>query len=364
MGGIEMIDKNLAVIASIDEKQYQILNVRSAPFSVYGLICGEPGEPFRRLPMEVAQNTNPGVLRLHTDTAGGRLRFRTDSSCVAIIARMPKRNPMPHMTILGSSGFDLYETIEGTYHHKGSFIPPIKRDGGFQSVINMGSQKMRDLVIHFPLYDGVNELLIGLDPDAQLQKGGSYRKIKPIIYYGSSITQGGCASKPANSYTNIISRNLNVDHVNLGFSGSGKGEPVMADYIAKQEMSLFVYDYDHNAPDTEYLEKTHEAFFLRIRERHPDLPVLMASRTDVPKTDDVAKQTDKRRKIICETYENALKRGDKNVRFVDGTNLFERIKLLGLEADACTVDGIHPNDLGFACIATAFEREIRQMLRL
>ena len=136
----------------------------------------------------------------------------------------------------------------------------------------------------------------------------------------------------------------------------------MSDYIAKQDISLFVYDYDHNAPDTEYLARTHEAFFLNIREKRPNLPVIMASRTDSPKTQSIAYDTLRRREIILKTYDNALKRGDQNVQFVDGMHIFDKCSVLDVAADSCTVDGIHPNDLGFACMANAFEEVIRKML--
>ena len=103
-------------------------------------------------------------------------------------------------------------------------------------------------------------------------------------------------------------------------------------------MSVFVYDYDYNAPTAEYLKETHEAFFNIIREICPNLPVIMLS-APYP-----AKETDDRtrRDIIKATYENALAKGDRNVYFIDGGNIFD-----GIFRDCCTVDGVHPNDAGF-----------------
>lgn len=363
MSNIGEIDKNLAVSGVIQDTEVEFYNVRQQPFAIYGLIPGREGEPFRRLPLEVAEKTNEGVLRLHIRTAGGRVRFKTDSDCIAIRAILPNKNHMPHMPFLGSSGFDLYETGKnGAYIYKGSFVPPVDRTDSYESVIKFGEHKMRDLTINFPLYDGVDELFVGICPGAVLEKGESYCMEKPVIYYGSSITQGGCASRPGNCYSNIITRNLNIDHVNLGFSGSGKGEQVMAEYIAKQPMSLFFYDYDHNAPNVEHLAATHEAFFLTIREKNPDLPIIMASRTDTPKTPQIAADTLRRRDVILRTYINALKRGDTKVLFVDGMEVFDEARKLGMTADSCTVDGVHPNDLGFACMAKVFGEAIKKML--
>lgn len=362
MSKIGEIDKNLAVIGTIQGESLSFYNVRHNPFMIYGLLSGREGEPFRRLPLEVAEKIGPGVMALHTNTSGGRVRFKTDSSRIAIRAVMPKKCLMAHMPFLGSSGFDLYVAESSTYLYKGSFMPPVNREGGYESLINLETREMRDITINFPLYDGVDELYIGLEPDAALEEGGTYRPEWPIIYYGSSITQGGCASRPGNSYSNIITRNLNIDHVNLGFSGNAKGEPVMAEYIAAQPMSLFFMDYDHNAPSVEHLEKTHEAFFLTIREKNPDLPIIMATKTDTLRVPNYAELTWKRRDIILKTYENALNRGDKQVWFIDGRTVFDEAGRLGITADSCAVDGCHPNDLGFACMAKVFGEAIRTAL--
>lgn len=362
MSNIGDIDKNLAVTGTVQGVDLNFYNVRRDPFCIYGLISGNEGEPFRRMPYEVAEKTNSGVLRLHTKTAGGRVRFKTDSARVAIRAIMPKRCLMPHMTFLGSAGFDLYVKEGETNLYKGSFVPPIDRTDSYESLIEFGSREMRDITINFPLYDDVNELFVGIDSDSGLEPGDTYRLKLPIIYYGSSITQGGCASRPGNAYTNIITRNLNMDHINLGFSGSGRGETVMAEYIAEQQMCLFFYDYDHNAPDAEHLAKTHEAFFLTIREKHPELPIIMASETDTPKTPQKAENILRRRDVILRTYANAVKRGDTRVMFIDGTEVFKEVNKLGMAADSCTVDGIHPNDLGFACMAKVFGDAIKEML--
>jgi len=352
------VDKNLAVSGVIKGVELKFYSARRDPFRIYGLISGNEGEPFRRIPYELAEKTNAGVLRLHANTAGGRLRFKTDSSCVAIRVAMPKRCLMPHMPFLGSAGFDLYVKEGERNLYKGSFIPPIDRTDSYESLIEFGGREMRDIIIHFPLYDGVSELLIGVEPEAVVEKGGTYKSELPVIYYGSSITQGGCASRPGNAYTNIITRDLNLDQINLGFSGSGKGESVMAEYIAEQPMSLFFLDYDHNAPDAEYLAKTHEAFFLTVREKNSDLPIIMTSETDTPKTPQKAEDILHRRDVILRTYANAVKRGDKKVAFIDGTEVFKEAHKLGVSADSCTVDGVHPNDLGFACMAKVFGEAI------
>ena len=157
---------------------------------------------------------------------------------------------------------------------------------------------------------------------------------KPVLFYGSSITQGGCASRPANAYTTMLCRELDPEQINLGFSGNAKGEIEIARDIASLNLAAFVFDYDYNAPTPEHLEKTHEPFFLEIRKKHPNLPIIILSRC--------SNMTDRRRDIVKQTYLNAVARGDKNVSFIDGAELFGTT-----DKKYPTVDGCHPNDLGF-----------------
>lgn len=363
MFDISAVDKNMMVVSTINQAEYQMYDTKEAPFSIYGLILESREDQFRRMPHAIAERVSKGVMQLHKDTAGGRVCFTTDSPRVAISVKMPPRALNTRMTWLGATGFDIYEVWQGQYWYRGSFMPPANFETGYESVIDLGNRKKRDLVIHFPLYHNVYELYIGLEPGSVVERCNPYADQRPIICYGSSVTQGGCATRPGNAYPNILSRKLGIDHINLGFSGSCKGEMVMADYIAGQSMSLFVYDYDHNAPDAEYLQQTHEAFFLRVREQNPDLPILLASRTDIATVDEDDIQTEKRRVVIERTYENALRRGDKAVQFVDGGTIFAEARSIGMDPDICTVDSVHPNDVGFAFMAAIFGAKIREMLK-
>ena len=163
------------------------------------------------------------------------------------------------------------------------------------------------------------------------------------MYYGSSVTQGGCASRPGMSYQGIISRRFDYDFINLGFSGNAKGEDAIAEYIKNLDMSVFVYDYDYNAPTVEHLNSTHEKMFKTIRKVNPNLPVIMMSR---PKFN-LTEIEEQRLNIIKTTYENAILKGDKNVYLLDGKKLTELCKNDG------TVDNCHPTDLGFFSMAKA-----------
>jgi len=115
-----------------------------------------------------------------------------------------------------------------------------------------------------------------LDKNARVNGGKKYRDELPILYYGSSITQGGCASRPDHAYQALIAKWNNIDYINLGFSGNAKGEDIMVDYLASMDCGLFVCDYDHNAPTAEYLKNTHYCLYKRYREKQPSwLPLVL-----------------------------------------------------------------------------------------
>lgn len=349
---IEEIDKNLAVEASVDKTDIVRLDASKAPFAVYGAYAVNP---YLRMPPEIADTVNPSVAELNRNTAGIRLRFKTNSPYIAIHCERSGVTPMPHMTLCGIGGFDLFSVSEksGKQSFVGAFMPPMDNSNGYDSVINV-SGKMTEYVLNFPLYASVSRLLIGVSREAVFEEPGSYLNDKPVIFYGSSITQGGCASRPGNAYQNFLSRMLDIDYVNLGFSGSGMAEDNITKYMSGLDMSAFVSDYDHNAPSIEHLEKTHFKMYSVIREKHPDIPYIMTSKPNYS----FNSHDDERRCIIMESYIKARKGGDKNVYFVDGASL-----LAGLEQDACTVDGCHPNDLGFCRFAQMLYPTLKKALK-
>jgi hypothetical protein len=256
------------------------------------------------------------------------------------------------MTFAGKCGFDLYSGKGASARYIKSFIPPVGKKGGFEAVIDIGDKRERLLTIDFPLYDNVTDLYIGLLDTATLSAAPDYTVTKPIVYYGSSITQGGCASRAGTSYQGFISRWLDADYINLGFSGSAKAEQIMCDYIASLDMSAFVLDYDHNAPSNEHLAATHEVLFKCVRAAHPDIPIIVMNRPKRFLSDFELNRLD----IIKRTVENAQMSGDKNVYFVSGK------ELMALCSDEGTVDGTHPTDLGFYSMAKCLEPLLRSLL--
>ncbi len=351
MSDISKVDKNFVVDKSFAKDGLAYYNVLSKPFKVYGLMYED--DCFVRLPRKVAADVNEGVARLCFCTAGGRVRFRTNSKTVAIEAKMHEIGRMPHFALSGSAGFDLYD---GTRYIK-TYMPPYDLEDGYESTFTFEEDGMHDVHINFPTYSGVKSLHIGLEEGAVIEEANDYRYEKPVVYYGSSITQGGCVSRPGNTYQEVISRSLGCNYTNLGFSGSARAEKEIAEYIASLDMSVFVYDYDHNAPKVGYLEDTHEPMFKIIREKNPELPVIMVSRPDAGAEPGMRMFTEKRKAVIQKTYYNAIQNGDTNVYFVDGSHFYD---VFG--GDSGSVDGCHPNDLGFMCMAKGIGEVLEKIL--
>lgn len=222
------------------------------------------------------------------------------------------------------------------------------------SAITFETSKLRDIIINFPLYNGVRELEIGLEKDATLKAGNKYKIKKPVVFYGSSITQGGCASRPGNSYQSVLSRRLDFNYINLGFSGNAKTEDEIADYIANLEMSAFVYDYDHNAPTVEHLKNTHYKMYKKIRAENNNIPIILAS---APAPCWSQAETHQRIDIIKNTFDRAREYGDNNIYFINGMEIFKKY-----DSNMMTVDGCHPTDFGFYCMAESFEEILKNVL--
>ena len=341
MSRISDIDENFKVKILGDRQDAVYLNANSEAFEINGVFF-ENGK-YRRMPESVAKKVSEGVFWLHTHTAGGRLRFKTDSEYISVFAKYGNIGKMPHFALTGSAGFDLYEKIENEQRYVCSFIPEFEVFDTISGVMDFGSAEMREFTLNFPLYSEITELVIGLQNQAVVEPPTPYKYNKPIVFYGSSITQGGCASRAGTSYEGFISREFDTDFINLGFSGNAKGEDAMAEYISSLDMSVFVYDYDHNAPNVKHLFETHEKMFKRIREANPSLPIIIMSRPVFnPSAEEEA-----RLEIIKKTYNNAVNQGDKNLYLLTGK------ELMAVAENEGTVDGCHPTDFGFYSMAKA-----------
>jgi hypothetical protein len=350
---IEEIDKNF-VSAKIGDRELVFLDIHNKPFEISGLGWFDEERQYCRLPVKRLPETNEGVQFLAWNMAGAMVRFRSNSRSLAIRYELRSTDDMSHIPRTAISGFDLFQGVGKSKTYLRTAIPVAGIANVEALLLENGNGQMTEWTLNFPLYNGVKLVQIGVDPDSQIDSPTPFMVQKPILFYGSSITQGGCASRPGNAYTHIVSRWLDASMLNFGFSGSARAEPVMAELMCSRQMSVFVYDYDHNAPTAAYLRETHEAFYKMIRKYRPELPIVMVAKPNFDKNNP---ECCERRDIVRRTYDNAIASGDKRVYHVENETLFG-----SKDRDACTVDGCHPNDLGFMRMAEAIYPAVRKAL--
>ena len=320
--------------------------------SLEGLALSDrEGRRYWRLPADVIDQVNSGVSEVAKFPSGARVRFATDSRRIALCAVVGPAGYIKNVGAIGKCGLAGY--VDGEWHY---VVYPAASDAEEMTGAYDLDGKMHEHTVYLPLFTPLYDLMIGLDDDAQVKPPRPYAVQKPIVFYGSSITNGASATHAGNAYVSIVCRRLDASFLNLGFSGSARGEESIARYIAGLDMSLFVMDYDHNAPDAAHLEATHERFFRIVREAQPDLPIALISKPDF---DIDPERNAARRAVIRRTYEHALAAGDARVRFIDGETLFGTT-----ERRDCLVDGTHPNDLGFRRMADAITPVLRELLGL
>ena len=333
------------------------IDVRTAPISLHGF-C----EPFRRVPEDVAKATSAGVAELSMVSTGGRIRFRTNSDYVVVHVVLASVDFSPNSAPNACGSFDIYLTENGKQEFQGVFFPSQGEGKDYiESRLKFYNGEMKDITLYCPLNASIKEVYVGLREGSELLPISPYTYEKPIVFYGSSIVHGG-GLRPSSPYTSIVSRRLDSEYISLGFGGNAKAEKAIMEYMAGLDMSVFVYDYDHNAPTLEHLRDTHYEGYRMIREKNPDLPIVMASRPDYWTRNYTLEyytvaDNEKRRQLIEENYRRALADGDKNVYFVDGSKMYpEELR------NECSSDGCHPTDLGYYFMANAFESVIRPLL--
>jgi len=327
-------------------------SAKHPPLRVYGLPCFASTGRFQRVPDEVIEKV-PSLSFLGRRPTGGRVCFRTDSPTFTVKITLETLSVDIGMAIYSCQSAHVFVGDRPSSVFVGQVNPYNYESKSFEKTFRK-SDKMEDVTILLPRNEILSELSVLVEDSATVEPPTPYRYEKPIVYYGSSITEAGIACSPANGYNAIISRHLDADYINLGFSGNAKGELAMADFINTLDFSVFVYDYDHNAPTVEHLAATHEPFFRRVREAHPTVPVIMMTRPYANYGEDEIA----RREVVKATYDRARGSGDENVYFIDGESFFRDDP----DKELCFVDTIHPNDLGFHKMAKVVEPVIKTLL--
>lgn len=330
----------------------QIFRFDEPPVRLCGVFRNADGR-FIRLDESVAAATNDTVRERNYNPVGGRVRFKTDSPTLTVKYTVASNRPDWAIPMAGSVGIDVYAGTGENSRWVGYVNPYNYSNLTAENRIFKG-EGLETVTINLPRNEPLINLTVAVEDGAVLCEPDEYTYKTPIVFYGSSITEGGCATSPGNAYTSIVPRELDSDYINLGFSAGAHGEQAIADYIAGLEMSVFVMDYDHNANDVAELEERHERFFKTVRAAQPNLPVIFMTKPDFAGDHEVNAA---RRALIKRTYDNAVAAGDGNVWFIDGESFFA-----GYDRGICTVEGCHPNDFGFWLMARKVCPVVREAL--
>ena len=340
--------KTMKFLAGIDPdmatreagKDIRWLTADTKPLRLSGLAFRKKGGSFARVPQ---QGLPPAVMKLGVCTSGVQLAFKTDSTKISVRVTLDPPMLMDHMAETGSCGFDLYCGAPGARRYFGCARFAVSNENpAYTAEIVSGMKKeMREYLVNFPLYSGVQSFELGLDPDAKVEAPSAWSDARPVVWYGTSITQGGCASRPGMCTTNILSRKWNRPILNFGFSGSGKGEHSVAEMLAKiPDPAMFILDYEANAK-LPLLQKTLDDVIDTLRAKHPEVPIAVLSRSIHCKDFYLDLDTDAARDFQRKTVERHRASGDENIYFINGSP-----DIPG--TDEWTVDGIHLTDNGFA----------------
>lgn len=324
-------------------------------FPIIGKISSNTETRYERLPSSLKEVCREPVWRLGKSTAGLAIRFKTNSTSISAKWELLRNASMNHMTDVGIKGLDLYAWVDNEWTFVNSAQPKGKTNE--VAIISNMKPQDREYMLYLPLYDGVTSLQIGIDFASTIEQPAiNYPDTSlPVVVYGTSITQGGCATRPGMAYTNILGRLLNKEIVNLGFSGNGRLDYEIAELMStKKEAALFVLDFVPNNTPSQILERT-IPFVNIIREKNPETPILLIESANNPKAhfdQNILQLWHSRNNNLRVIFEELIQSGAKNLYYLEGTNL------IGNEGEA-TVDGTHYTDVGFLRTASIIYDKIK-----
>lgn len=359
------VDKNFNILG-VNVKNKKIINPLNEDVRFYGFNYINEEKVYYRLRKQTIKDLEQirlPLANLAKNTSGGQLHFVTNSTSLSLRAHISGMAGISGMTFVAQGGFDCYvgKTYDDIKFYDSARFDISKREYEYTLFKDLDNDE-KLVVINFPLYACVDDLELLIDDVSFIKKPiENLSDNLKITYYGTSITQGGCASRPGLCYTNVLTRRLKCEIINFGFSGNAFG-----DYEIAYEMSnitdskMFIIDYEANGGTNGFLEKTLDKFYQIIRDKNPLTPIVVISRIPYLFDDLNSKTLGKRREEIRLIQENMVKKYRKNdlhLYYINGKKLFDKNY-----ADY-TVDSIHPNDLGFNVLATSLEKELKKILK-
>jgi glycerophosphoryl diester phosphodiesterase/lysophospholipase L1-like esterase len=316
-------------------------------------------KPYYRLPKEMSATTRDHLFNKAELSSGIAVRFRTNSPFVAVRYKLSFNVVMDHMAQTGTKGVDLYAmTDNGTWRYVITGRPQGK-ENELVLIKNM-EPRMREYMLYLPLYDGVDTLEIGVARNAVIDAKGdeSPRAERPVVFYGTSITQGGCASRTGMSYTNILSRRLNREVINLGFSGNGQLDLDVSEQMARLAPSCYVMDCVPNVNPQQIRERGF-TFLENLRRAHPTVPIVMTEGPYFPHQD-YDLQLRASQDSIMEAWQELY--AQFKAKYPDNLYYVSRDGFAGTDHESF-VDAIHLTDLGFERVADRLYPVLQPLVR-
>ena len=319
---------------------------------------------FTRLPADLQNVARKSLWDLAQNSAGMAIRFRSNAKCIGAAWKPLNNFGMSHMTPTGVRGLDLYTLEDGEWLFVGAGQPNGKNSKNiFRRAMN---GEMREYIMYLPLYDGIVDLAIGVDSAAVVEKPHVADLVPskdrlPIVFYGTSVTQGGCATRPGMAFPAIMERKMHRETIKLGFSGNGRMDKCVGEKIAQIPASMYVIDCLSNCTIDMVRDST-EHFVRAIAQANPDVPIILLSNYCYPYQyldEQFQKDTEEENALWKEWAEKFRKEGYKNVRYLDAyANGNMKKSPIGPDHEG-TVDGGHMTDLGFLRFADFLIKKLK-----
>ncbi len=313
---------------------------------------------YARLPAKAENVVPKPVWRLAQHSSGMLTRFVTDATTIQVRYELTGGLALPHMPATGVSGIDLYAEDDQGQLRWVSVVKPRTTPHVNATLVDSLDPGPRAYTAYLPLYNGVNSLEFGV-PEGATFKTIAPREDPPILFYGTSITHGACASRPGMPHPAILGRQLDLPTVNLGFSGNGRMESEVCALLAEVEAAVYVLDCLPNM-GPELVEARAEPFVRQLRKVRPDTPILMVEDRSYAYAwikESARKRHQGSRAAYVRAYDKLVASGIKNLHYLEGEHL------LGDDGEG-TTDGSHPNDLGFLRQADKMEPVLRKILKM
>jgi lysophospholipase L1-like esterase len=342
-----------------DAPKVQWQDVRALGVEGQGWAEDQLKAPFDRLPARAEGKVPDSVWGLSHQSAGLCVRFVTDAPSIQARWTLTSKNlALPHMPATGVSGLDLYARVEGGWRWLGAGRPS-STPPSTETLASGLPPGPREYLLYFPLYNGVTSVELGVPEGHAVSKAPerpeSHRK--PIVVYGTSITQGGCASRPGMVHTSILGRRLDRPVINLGFSGSGRMEPALAELLAELDPAVYVLDCLPNMTADLVAERV-APFVRTLRKARPETPIVLAEDRNYTHgviVTSARNHNEANHAALKKVYEELIAEGVQGLTYLPGA------QQIGDDGEG-TVDGSHPTDLGFYRMADVFEAAIRPLL--